>query len=622
VTLHWGPVPAGDFVLFYTPKPYPSGFDFSSPSNVTWPTPPGAAWNQAWGIWASTNTSVSVLIPTGSAPATAFPFYLLTCNLITGCSSASQATLTVVDMATFHSSSMAVVAGTDIALHWPASKSGDFFLLMMPKSSYPLSFGSASVVQWPTPPGGTWNQTYGVWLSAADAVSISIPQGAVEGASFTFDLLTCNLASEKCSNSLGGPGMASVTVTVVGPGWTVAPFGNDFTSTVAAQAGGGVPLDAAIAPSTDSIFDSNEFSNSIGVAAQGQTTVSLYPDSWDGANMPFVSCVLGPSCGASRKSDLGERVVVDANGLVWFTQGGAMFYSGGLANHSEVASFDPKSGGICTYGVPGNNPEVLGLAFTGSGSSETIWIAASGARALESFVPNQVGQNCANSPYYSLAGQSSFRQISLPDSPALLSADPDGVTIWASGLFGSVDRVDTQTGTVTRYSISGTNNYYCVLNNGTCTPVAFPWQVVSDGTFAYAIDYGDDNLVRINETTGHVDETPIPFVSDTEQGYGLTVVKTGTDTRLYFTLSQDAALLTTWTFGMTTAFGWVDLTSWSATSPEPSQALVYTGLDGATSSAPSDFRGIASGPTGDLAIADSSDGRTQGIIHLVPTHVP
>jgi hypothetical protein len=198
----------------------------------------------------------------------------------------------------------------------------------------------------------------------------------------------------------------------------------------------------------------------------------------------------------------------------------------------------------------------------------------------------------------------------------MVTADPNGTTLWMSGLFGEVDRVDLQTGNTTRYPLSPTNKYYCVPTSGGCTPVAFPWQVVSDGAYAYAIDYGDDNLIRINETTGQIDETPMPVASDTEQGYGLTIVRLGTDTRLYFTLSQDAALLTTWAFGMTTTFGWVDLTSWSAASSQPSQAVVYTGLDSTISSTPSDFRGISSGPTGDLAIADSSGGVPEGVIHL------
>ena len=622
VTLQWGAVPAGNFVILFTPRPYPSGFDFSSPLSVRWPTPPGGGWNQTYGFWASTSTSVSVVIPTGSAPTTTFTFDLFTCSFITGCSNANQATITVVDMANVDSSSLAVVAGTNVSLHWQPPKPGDFFLLIMPSSTYPLNFGSTSVVQWPNPPGGMWYQTYGMWASTADAVSVSVPQGAAAGASFTFDLITCNLLSGKCSSSPGGPGMAAVTMTVVGPEWSVAPYGNDFTMSIATQAGGGVPLDAAVSPITDFLFESNEFSNSVGVAAPGQTTVALKPDAWDNVNTPFVSCVVGPICKASGSSDLGERVVVDANGLVWFTQGGALFYPGATPNHSEIAAFDPNSGGICTYGVPGNNPEVLGLVATGSGIGETIWFAASGAQALDSFVPSQVGENCASSPYYSLAGQSTFHQVQLPDSPAMVSADPNGTTLWVSGLFGEINRVDTQSGKVTRYAYSGTNKYYCVSTNGVCVPVAFPWQVVSDGTYVYAIDYGDDNLVRINETTGHVDETPIPVASDTEQGYGLTMVKVGSDTRLYFTLSQDAALLTTWTSGMTTTLGWVDLTSWNAASADPSQAVVYSGLDAAVSSTPSDFRGIASGSTGDLAIADSSHNGTAGVIHLIPKALP
>ena len=613
VTLRWGTVPAGDFVLLSMPKPYPSGFDFSSPSNVTWPPSSGGGWNSTWGFWATTSPSVSILISTSSVPATAYTFDLFTCNFASGCSTNDQVTLSVVDMATFGTSSMAVVAGTNTSLHWQQSRAGDFYVLTMPSSTYPLTFSSTSVVMWSSS-SDVWYPAYGFWVSTANAVSISIPQAASAGASFTFDLFTCNLLSQKCTNALGGPGEATVTMTVAGPEWSVVPYRNDFTVSMATQSGGGAPLDTAISPTTDVTFDSNEFSNSVGSVAPSKTSVSLQTDAWDSTNKPFVSC--GLTCGQSGISDLGERVVVDASGLVWLTQGGALFYTGAVPNHSEIVAYDPNSGGICTYGVPGNNPEVSGLVATGSGPNETIWFAAMGAQALESFIPSQVGENCANSPYYSLSGQSSFHQVQLPVGPAMVTADPNGTTLWMSGLFGEVDRVDLQTGNTTRYPLSPTNKYYCVATSGGCTPVAFPWQVVSDGAYAYAIDYGDDNLIRINETSGQIDETPMPVASDTEQGYGLTIVRLGTDTRLYFTLSQDAALLTTWTFGMTTTFGWVDLTSWSAASLQPSQAVVYTGLDSTISSTPSDFRGISSGPTGDLAIADSSGGVPEGLIHL------
>jgi hypothetical protein len=612
VTLQWATVPTGDFVLLFMPKPYPSGFDFSSQSDVIWPPSSGGGWNSTWGLWSTTNASVSVLISKTSLPGTAYTFDLFTCNLASGCSTDDQVTLTVVDMATFGTSSMAVIAGTTASLHWRPPKAGDYFVLTMPSSSFPLTFSSKSVVTWSSP-FGAWHPAYRFWVSTADAVSISIPKGAPAGASFVFDLITCNLSSQKCSNAPGGPGAAAVTMTVAGPEWSVIPYSSAFTMSMARQSGGGVPLDTTISPTTDVIFDSNEFSNSVGSVAPSQTSVSLQTDAWDSTNKPFVSCVL--TCAQSGSSDLGERVF-DANGLVWLTQGGALFYSGAVPNHSEIVAYDPSSGGICTYTVPGNNPEVTGLVATGSGPNETVWFAAMGSQALESFVPSQVGENCANSPYYSLVGQSSFHQVQLPVPPAVVAADPNGSSMWVSGLFGEVDRVDLRTGNTTRYTLGATNRYYCLPTSGGCIPMACPWQIVSDGAYAYAIDYGDNNLVRINETTGQLDESPMPVVSDTEQGYGLTVVRAGTHTRLYFTLSQDTALASTWTFGMTTTFGWVDLTSWSAASSQPSKAVVYTGLDSAISSTPSDFRGISSGPTGDLAIADSSLGVPEGVIHL------
>jgi hypothetical protein len=129
-----------------------------------------------------------------------------------------------------------------------------------------------------------------------------------------------------------------------------------------------------------------------------------------------------------------------------------------------------------------------------------------------------------------------------------------------------------------------------------------PWQVVSDGRFVYAVDYGDDNLVRISESTGAVDEVPIPVTSDMEQGYGL-ALSAG---RLYFTLSDDRQP----TFGAASTFGYVDVAGWEAASaacpassdcaPAPSLGVIYK----LPSFAQSDLRGIAVAADGSVALAD------------------
>jgi hypothetical protein len=615
VQLQWAPVPSGEFVIFALTSTEPSGFDFSSSSDVQWPTPPGGVWNSTYGFWSSTSSSVKIAIPSGLPPTTAFTFSLSTCALSTGCSAADSTTLTVVDMAHMGNSSMTVFAGTTASLHWAQPTHGDFYLFTKASSTYALNFGSSSVVTWPSPAGGSWSSTYGWWSSTANAVSIAIPAGAPAGATFTFDLYTCNLTSDLCSNSSGGPGMAAVTMTVAGSEWSTEPFSNDYTDNLARQSGGGVPLDVAISPSTDATYDDSEFSNSIGVAAAGASSVTMHADQWDINNTPFACS--GTACNYSWA---GERAVVDSSGLVWITQGGGDSGTPSAPNYSEIVAYDPSSGGMCTYGVPGSNTEVTGLVAIGSGSSETIWFGESGGEAVVSFKPSQVGENCSTSPYYSLSGHTT--SVALPGMlVAMITADPNGTTLWATGnLASSIDRIDTTTSppTVTSYPYSGRNTYGCLEVYGVvCVPIPYPWQVVSDGTYAYAIDYGDANLVRINEATGHMDETPLPLTSDTEQGYGLTMVTQGSDTRLYFTLSQDPALTSTaTTFGMATTFGWVDLNSWSATSANPSQGEVYTGLD----NAPSDFRGIASEPSGKLAIADStwSSSNPEGIIQLTP----
>ena len=126
--------------------------------------------------------------------------------------------------------------------------------------------------------------------------------------------------------------------------------------------------------------------------------------------------------------------------------------------------------------------------------------------------------------------------------------------------------------------------------------------MVADGRFVYAIDYGDDNLIRISESTGVVDEVPLPVTSDVEQGYGLAL----SGGKLYFTLSDD----TQPSFGAASTLGYVDVGDWEVGSaacpgasdcdPTPPLGVVYK----LPSFAQSDLRGISVDADGSIALAD------------------
>ena len=131
--------------------------------------------------------------------------------------------------------------------------------------------------------------------------------------------------------------------------------------------------------------------------------------------------------------------------------------------------------------------------------------------------------------------------------------------------------------------------------------------MTSDAGYVYAIDYGDSNLVRIDKATGQVDQDKIPLTSDVESGYGLAL----TGGRLYFTLADDDHP----SYGAASAVGYVNVAAWEAASarcapgadcaPAPTAGVVYSGLSARTDpTTDADFRGIAAGPGGALAVAD------------------
>lgn len=265
----------------------------------------------------------------------------------------------------------------------------------------------------------------------------------------------------------------------------------------------------------------------------------------------------------------------------------------------------------------------MGLASTGTAPDNEIWFVESGLDStfLDAFYPAEVGAGCsgASDEAYTLGpGIGHFRRIPWPGLvPAQIAVDPDGTDLWITNFWGSsVSRFDIATGRITTYRYRSSNSESFFGPD--------PWQVAVDARYVYAIDYGDDNLVRIDKATGRIAEVALPVTSSDEEGYGL-AMQGG---RLYFTLSDDARP----TFGAMSTFGYIDIASWEAASarcgpaagcaPAPS-GVVYTGLAAAVDpshnsdgSPDSDFRGIAVDAGGAVAIADT--GNVGQVVRLTP----
>jgi hypothetical protein len=493
----------------------------------------------------------------------------------------------------FGRSAVTVTPGSDLTLHWNRNENEYFILASLGANGFP-NFQTAATFP---APGGTWQGApSNGWATNARAVSLAIPATAAAGSTYVLQLYTCNAADNLCSNSSGNTTPDStVTITVGGSNWTAEPYTQGFSTLTKATQSGGQPLDVTFGGSTGTtIYDDSEFTNAIGITAPGQTSVTSTPDPSDLTNKPFYYFT-----SPSALSALGERVTY-ADNYVWFTEGGWEFPPSGATNHSEIVAYNPASGGFCSYQVPGNDNEVVGLAATGTGNSTKIWFVESMGEAIDSFSPSQVGMNCLpGGQFYALAGATSFHSVTWGVLPGMITAD--GAQLWVTDFWGpAVGRVDASTGNVTTTYKIPSNNAYSFLGPA-------PWQIVADINFVYAIDYADDQLVRINKAdTTQVDRVQLPVTSDQEEGYGLALSGPPGNQRLYFTLSDDSALWSPLPFGATTTIGYVDLSSWQPAS-QPTSAVVFTGLSAQTnSSGGGDFRGIAAASDGEIALADST----------------
>ena len=124
--------------------------------------------------------------------------------------------------------------------------------------------------------------------------------------------------------------------------------------------------------------------------ATGVVTGLAYPMPTDPG--PFASTIFSDH--RTQSSILGEDVIVDPYGRIWFTQGGGSLYSGIHANHSRVVCVLPDEPGgpeFRVYNVPHDWNEVIGLAW--DPVREWIWFAegslASGSRIV-GFDPEEI----------------------------------------------------------------------------------------------------------------------------------------------------------------------------------------------------------------------------------------
>lgn len=182
---------------------------------------------------------------------------------------------------------------------------------------------------------------------------------------------------------------------------------------------------------------------------------------------PFAAKTFGDN--QTQISVLGEDIMLDPFGRVWFTQGGGFFYDGAFPNHSRVVSFDPSApsgSAFRIYNVPGDRNEVIGVAW--DPFRNRIWFTEAGlsdAPNLTSFDPEAIPfdntfdfsssldeQVCAEGEpdddcyhRYDLPGASAY--------PIYVAVDAEGFVWYSSSLGNRIGRLAPETGEVREFPL-------------------------------------------------------------------------------------------------------------------------------------------------------------------------
>jgi hypothetical protein len=355
---------------------------------------------------------------------------------------------------------------------------------------------------------------------------------------------------------------------------------------------------------------------------------------------PFGNPFVPPATvGQTSTTELGERIIY-ADNRIWFTQGGEYLCNNTPPdgtplcgwNHSRIVSFDPNATDdpataqderFCAYSVPGDDNEVVGLAWDG----KRMWFTEWGSGAVGWFDPTQLScdtnlnyaQADSSNPLY-VAGQHQYcsatvttncvhtipncafaaaGQACVPEPVnhglAELTADPNGHTVWFTTLVASdLTQIDYNPNDPTDTSALRVTNHVSPPPVGN-SPFTGNWEVVADSNYVYYTEFFTGDIARYNKTTGQTDVIHPPALTPDATTYALAIY----NGRLYFTTPSS--------LGNDGGFGYVDLTNWNAGKPT---GVLYTGLGSLTDASRAQAAGISpSGiaidpSTGNVAIAD------------------
>jgi hypothetical protein len=429
--------------------------------------------------------------------------------------------------------------------------------------------------------------------------------------------------------------------------WSSRNWSTDFTSAfydTQARPTTGDELDVAFDSAGD-IWQLGEFSSGIAHVTNGALTHHDVPTArtWNASSglyervKPFGSSLFGSQTHVAY-TELGERVI-DTGSAVWFTQGGGLFFPG-AGNYSRLVRFDrngvdstatPDDDRLCAIHVPGDNPEVIGIAWDG----QRIWFLESSRSILGWLDPATFAWPCNNYLDYSntqavQAADTANRctspsqggcihEIALPASagfPAHVTIDMADGYIWFSTFanFGSGNVVG-------RYPLAGgsVETFPLPISIGTSVFHGFPWQIRADAEAVYLNEYVDNDLIRfdkhgtncatlVNGQNPCMKEIHVPVRSPDVNMHSIDLV----GNRLWFTLANEAGGAVD---RNASTFGYVDVAAWKLGAPT---GVLYTGLGTLGDLGAGryhSFRGIDVTAQGAVALADM---RTNEAVRLDP----
>jgi streptogramin lyase len=221
----------------------------------------------------------------------------------------------------------------------------------------------------------------------------------------------------------------------------------------------------------------------------------------------FASTIFGDE--PTRNATLGEQVLVDPHGRVWFSESGEALYGGEHANHSRILMLDPYDEQLRVYNVPGDNGGVVGLAW--DPERERLWFTQA-RRFVRAGLVEHVAQE---------ARLTSFDPSSIPPDP-FFDFQPGERCERPAG-----EEVGTCSASAHRRCISDRD---CALAHQICSPdagddtgcfrehelpadfgVYLPGHLLrhSDGTFWYAAYWGGNHVGRFDPESGAFQRYPL-----------------------------------------------------------------------------------------------------------------